>query len=84
MRFPCGTHLRLWPSAKSQGGYDWVHGIAVDHASSVDGSMSREEAMRIQERISGGLIGLLVGDAHGVPFEFHSPEALPPANWIEY
>jgi len=40
--------------------------------------------MRIQERISGGLIGLLVGDALGVPFEFHSPEALPPANWIEY
>lgn len=38
----------------------------------------------MQERISGGLIGLLVGDAHGVPFEFHSPEALPPANWIEY
>ena len=38
----------------------------------------------MEERLSGGLIGLLVGDALGVPFEFHPPEALPPAEWIEY
>lgn len=40
--------------------------------------------MRLEERLSGGLIGLLVGDALGVPFEFHPPDALPPAEWIEY
>ena len=34
-------------------------------------------------RIEGGLLGLLVGDALGVPYEFHPPEALPPANQIE-
>lgn len=31
----------------------------------------------------GGLIGLLVGDALGVPFEFKSPEQLPPYDEIE-
>lgn len=34
-------------------------------------------------RLAGGLIGLLVGDALGVPYEFHPPEALPPADRIE-
>ena len=38
----------------------------------------------MKERLNGGLIGLLVGDALGVPFEFHPPGALPPAEWIEY
>jgi len=37
-----------------------------------------------QERIEGGLAGLLVGDALGVPYEFHSPEAIPPAHEIEF
>lgn len=32
---------------------------------------------------AGGLIGLLVGDALGVPFEFKTPEQLPPRNEIE-
>ncbi|TDF66044.1 ADP-ribosylglycohydrolase family protein [Cupriavidus sp. L7L] len=31
----------------------------------------------------GGLVGLLVGDALGVPFEFHSPEDLPKRHLIE-
>lgn len=31
----------------------------------------------------GGLIGLLVGDALGVPYEFHSPEQLPAKSSIE-
>lgn len=35
------------------------------------------------ERIAGGLIGLLVGDALGVPYEFHPASALPPAAQIE-
>ncbi len=37
-----------------------------------------------QERIEGGLLGLLVGDALGVPYEFHPPEAIPPREAIEY
>jgi ADP-ribosylglycohydrolase len=36
------------------------------------------------ERITGGLIGLLVGDALGVPYEFSAPSALPPAELIEF
>jgi ADP-ribosylglycohydrolase len=37
-----------------------------------------------QDRLAGGLIGLLVGDALGVPYEFHRPADLPPADAIEY
>jgi ADP-ribosyl-[dinitrogen reductase] hydrolase len=36
------------------------------------------------EQIKGGLIGLLVGDALGVPYEFHDPVAIPPLNAIEF
>ena len=36
------------------------------------------------QRIAGGLIGLLVGDALGVPYEFHPPESLPPPAQIEF
>ncbi|RUL88737.1 ADP-ribosylglycohydrolase family protein [Tautonia sociabilis] len=39
--------------------------------------------MLLRDRVAGGLVGLLVGDALGVPFEFHPPEALPPADRIE-
>ncbi len=35
------------------------------------------------ERLAGGLLGLLIGDALGVPYEFHSPTALPPLDQIE-
>ena len=35
------------------------------------------------DRIEGGLVGLLVGDALGVPYEFHAPEDLPPLDAIE-
>jgi ADP-ribosyl-[dinitrogen reductase] hydrolase len=38
----------------------------------------------LQERIEGGVIGLLVGDALGVPYEFHSPEALPAESALEF
>ena len=30
-----------------------------------------------EQRIAGGLIGLLIGDAVGVPYEFNGPEDLP-------
>lgn len=36
------------------------------------------------DRLAGGLIGLLIGDALGVPYEFHPPEALPPPEQIEF
>ena len=37
----------------------------------------------INERIQGAIYGLLVGDALGVPYEFHSPAAIPPLAQIE-
>ena len=40
--------------------------------------------LSMQERIEGGLMGLLVGDALGVPYEFHQPENLPALDRIEY
>lgn len=36
------------------------------------------------ERIEGGLLGLLIGDALGVPYEFHPASQIPPRNQIEY
>jgi ADP-ribosyl-[dinitrogen reductase] hydrolase len=39
---------------------------------------------RLSERVEGGLIGLLVGDALGVPYEFHQPQDIPPLDAIEF
>jgi ADP-ribosyl-[dinitrogen reductase] hydrolase len=39
--------------------------------------------LMLHERVEGGLIGLLVGDALGVPYEFHPPDDLPPLADIE-
>jgi len=36
------------------------------------------------QRIEGGLLGLLVGDALGVPYEFHPPGRIPPRAAIEF
>jgi ADP-ribosyl-[dinitrogen reductase] hydrolase len=36
-----------------------------------------------RDRLEGGMFGLLIGDALGVPYEFHAPEALPPLVDIE-
>ena len=36
-----------------------------------------------RERIEGGLLGLLIGDALGVPYEFHGPDQIPSADKIE-
>lgn len=38
----------------------------------------------LRERIEGGLLGLLVGDALGVPYEFHAPGEIPTAELIEF
>ncbi len=37
----------------------------------------------LRERLAGGLVGLLVGDALGVPYEFHRAASLPPADRLE-
>lgn len=37
-----------------------------------------------EDRIEGGLLGLLVGDALGVPYEFQRPEDLPPRALLEF
>lgn len=36
------------------------------------------------DKIKGGLIGMLVGDALGVPYEFHDQQSIPPLNKIEF
>ena len=41
------------------------------------------EKIQRQYRIRGGLYGLLVGDALGVPYEFHSADEMPPYHEIE-
>src|SRR5690348_13777664 len=38
----------------------------------------------LRERIEGGLLGLLVGDALGVPYEFHEPSEIPSLAEIEF
>lgn len=37
----------------------------------------------LRERLEGGLYGLLIGDALGVPYEFHPPEEIPALPEIE-
>jgi len=37
----------------------------------------------LQDKIAGGILGLLIGDALGVPYEFHSSMDIPPLNEIE-
>ena len=34
-------------------------------------------------KLKGGIFGLLVGDALGVPYEFHNPEQIPPFEQID-
>jgi ADP-ribosylglycohydrolase len=38
----------------------------------------------LKEKIEGALLGLLVGDALGVPYEFHSANEIPPLSDIEF
>ena len=38
----------------------------------------------IKDRIQGGILGLLIGDALGVPYEFHEPGKIPPLGQIEF
>lgn len=36
------------------------------------------------KKFQGGLVGLLIGDALGVPYEFHAPDKIPPYEHIEF
>lgn len=38
----------------------------------------------LEERLEGGVLGLLIGDALGVPYEFKRAEELPPRDAIEF
>jgi ADP-ribosylglycohydrolase len=38
----------------------------------------------LRERLEGGVLGLLIGDALGVPYEFHDPSDLPATAEIEF
>jgi len=40
--------------------------------------------LTLREKLAGGLIGLLVGDALGVPYEFHAREEIPALTEIEF
>lgn len=40
--------------------------------------------LNMSDRIAGALVGLLVGDALGVPYEFHEPQSIPPFEEIEF
>jgi len=37
-----------------------------------------------RDRLAGGLQGLLIGDALGVPYEFHAAVDLPPRDAIDF
>lgn len=43
-----------------------------------------EEKITLEERLRGAVYGLLIGDALGVPYEFHDAASLPTADEIEY
>ena len=38
----------------------------------------------VKDSIAGGIWGLLIGDALGVPYEFHPPELIPAYKDIEF
>lgn len=38
----------------------------------------------LKDKITGGLVGMLVGDALGVPYEFHHAQSIPPQKEIEF
>ncbi|HET9111685.1 MAG TPA: ADP-ribosylglycohydrolase family protein [Ktedonobacterales bacterium] len=43
-----------------------------------------DSSLTYQDRIEGGLLGLLIGDALGVPYEFHAASQIPPRAQIDY
>jgi ADP-ribosyl-[dinitrogen reductase] hydrolase len=55
---------------------------SVSHGCARNGNLDRMQ-LTTHDRILGGLWGLLVGDAAGVPYEFHHPRDLPVRDGIE-
>jgi len=58
--------------------------LQISRWSACSQGCSKTALIQLEDRISGGLIGLLVGDALGVPYEFHSPDEIPPFAEIEF
>ena len=48
------------------------------------GGIVIERCLTFEDRIRGGIVGLLVGDALGVPYEFHARQSIPPLDEIEF
>lgn len=48
------------------------------------GIVVQKEFLTKADKIAGGLIGMLVGDALGVPYEFHERYSIPPIDQIEF
>ena len=46
--------------------------------------MNPQTTFIIRDRLAGGIYGLLIGDALGVPYEFHPPQEIPPLHEIEF
>jgi hypothetical protein len=40
--------------------------------------------VNLEAKLAGGLYGLLIGDALGVPYEFHAPQEIPPTAALEF
>lgn len=69
----------------------WLTRATLTRSAVLDGKvvtmsteLVRPATISRQERLYGGLYGLLIGDALGVPYEFHPPESLPPLEKIEF
>jgi ADP-ribosylglycohydrolase len=57
--------------------------LGLDHSSKEAVDEQVEQTVFNQEQIRGGLYGLLIGDAVGVPYEFHSAKELPSIDEID-
>jgi ADP-ribosylglycohydrolase/protein-tyrosine phosphatase len=56
--------------------------VLAHHRNSID--MNTQTNFITRDRLAGGLYGLLVGDALGVPYEFHPPQDIPAQHEIEF
>ncbi len=62
----------------------FVEGIKCRAGEARFGGIVIEKCITFEEKIRGGIVGLLVGDALGVPYEFHAKEEIPPFEEIEF
>ncbi|QDA56977.1 ADP-ribosylglycohydrolase family protein [Thermomonas aquatica] len=66
---------------KNDGNVSGAHRVPLQRAHSGDRATSKENPGIVYERQARSL---LVGDALGVPYEFHTPEAIPPLEQIKF